>query len=803
MPTPRAPRSASPSPFDLLPRLISPAASGSLSSSLSSPSSREGSATTDPLLPHSFHPSSRPATPHSTSHRRSTSLSAANGHGKGLGSGAYTPTTPTSPAASASFADSPPKAARRSSARRWVALVAVALVCGLALSSRADGHGEGGDGYAASVREGWRVSVEGVRSWTGGRWQGGGEPPGRVEEVGDGEKTGAPLAALAAAVGGGEGAEVADEGRLGEGMGDSMLDLDEDPAALSTQDFDDGEAAPAASSSSPAPPVLNVNPHPRPVPRDPKVVGEMRFLSFENHSGFHNQRKSLVNALVLAQLLNRTLLLPPARLGSPVPWEMDPKFRVAFSERCKAGLEPDKPIATLVNAHAINVGEACEDPLKWTYTGWDWLISPSLLAGRSLVDRWNSSSVWFTAPLAEGGLGLTPDEIHQFADADRRSYQILDDRRTSLSAGSFTSRIELDDLRDEAGLGGKRLLRFGSLFSSARLKFVQDDNARLLDDTTNAVVLESGGLDGISDRIRNQLGSYVAAHARLGDGVFKSKAVSNMQNVFRQLGHDVLGLRKEQVDALLAEVSSSPPAHKSASKKGKGKGKNAGKGKGGGKKKPRAFGSPAAAAHLRFKRSTAAESWAQVDDDYDEADLHLGDSQAPASPLPFALSTSHLGRRALKGGPAQPLASSLHCRRPLHDVKASPHLARLNVPLYIATDSRSPTTDPALEPFNRWFPCVFFLSDFAQASEVNDAPVAELEELVEAKSVEEGGARWVSDWDGQAMARYLFPFLEAEIAARAVEVVGTPQSTFSGYVRGILHQAYLVRGITASWRRSA
>lgn len=233
------------------------------------------------------------------------------------------------------------------------------------------------------------------------------------------------------------------------------------------------------------------------------------------------ERKSLVNALVLAQLLNRTLLLPPARLGSPIPWEMDPKFRVAFSERCKAGLEPDKPLATLANAHAVGVGEACEDPHKWTYTGWDWLISPSLLAGRSLVDRWNSSSSWFTAPLDEGGLGLSPDEIHQFADVDRRSYQILDDRSTHMSSGQFTSRIELDDLRDEAGLGGKRLLRFGSLFSSARLKFVHDENRKLLDDTTNDVVLESGGLDAISDRIRNQLGSYVAAHARLGDGVFK------------------------------------------------------------------------------------------------------------------------------------------------------------------------------------------------------------------------------------------------------------------------------------------
>ncbi|GAA5927209.1 hypothetical protein JCM3775_002479 [Rhodotorula graminis] len=799
MPTPRAPRSASSSPFDLLPRLISPAASAGYSSGLSSPSSRDGSAAggaTDPLLPRSFHPASDPASPHSTSHRRSTSLTA-------NGSGAFTPTSPASPVGQSPFAGPPaPKPARRTSARRWAALVVVALVCGIALISTGAGPVDGGDGYATSVREGWRASVEGVKSWTGGTWQGGGEPPGRSEGVEGGDGARAPLAALAVSGGDVEGDDAVDDELPSEGTGESAQDVEDDLAVHATQDVDTA----TASSASPRPPVLNVNQYPRPVPRDPKVAREMRFLSFESHSGFHNQRKSLVNALVLAELLNRTLLLPPARLGSPIPWEMDPKFRVAFSERCKAGLEPDKPLVTLANAHAVSVGEACEDPLKWTYTGWDWLISPSLLAGRSLVDRWNSSTSWFTAPLDEGGLGLRPDEIHQFADADRRSYQILDDRGAPMSDKSFTSRIELDDLRDEAGLGGKRLLQFGSLFSSARLKFVQDGNRKLLDDTTNAVVLESGGLDAISDRIRDQLGSYVAAHARLGDGVFKSKAVSNMQNVFRQLGHDVLGLKKAQVDALLAEVSSSPPAHKSAGKKGKGKGKGAREGKGGRQKKPRAFGSPAPPAHLRFKRVPALDpssSWTEIDDDYDEADLHLGDGPAPSSPLPFALASSGLDRRALKGGPAQPIASSLHCRRPLHDVDATPHLARLNVPLYIATDSRNPTTDPALAPFNRWFPCIFFLSDFAQASEVNDEPVAELEALVEGKGVDEGGNEWVSDWDGQAMARYLFPFLEAEIAARAVEVVGTPQSTFSGYVRGILHQAYLLRGITAPWRRAA
>src|SRR5712671_3500841 len=41
-----------------------------------------------------------------------------------------------------------------------------------------------------------------------------------------------------------------------------------------------------------------------------------RYLAYLPHSGFHNQRIALENALVLARILNRTLLVPPARLGN-------------------------------------------------------------------------------------------------------------------------------------------------------------------------------------------------------------------------------------------------------------------------------------------------------------------------------------------------------------------------------------------------------------------------------------------------------------------------------------------------------
>lgn len=80
------------------------------------------------------------------------------------------------------------------------------------------------------------------------------------------------------------------------------------------------------------------------------AIGE-KYLSYLPHSGFHNQRIALVNALALGHLLNRTVIVPYVRLGpDPVPWklrgeletrlELGEKARVV--EECRALYEAGK-----------------------------------------------------------------------------------------------------------------------------------------------------------------------------------------------------------------------------------------------------------------------------------------------------------------------------------------------------------------------------------------------------------------------------------------------------------------------------
>lgn len=92
---------------------------------------------------------------------------------------------------------------------------------------------------------------------------------------------------------------------------------------------------------------------------------------------------------------------------------------------------------------------------------------------------------------------------------------IYDSKQTPTQAGLFKTRIDLEDLNG-GPLAEKRLLQFGSLFSGARLNLANADNRQEYERTFNGVILANDGIDGISDQVRDLLGSYVAIHARTG-----------------------------------------------------------------------------------------------------------------------------------------------------------------------------------------------------------------------------------------------------------------------------------------------
>ena len=161
--------------------------------------------------------------------------------------------------------------------------------------------------------------------------------------------------------------------------------------------------------------------------------------------------------------------------------------------------------------------------------------------------------------------------------------------------------------------------------------------------------------------------------------------------------------------------------------------------------------------------------WSSMEGDEDEPDASDdGDDEDWVAADDVELPTrARLRTRAAPATyPFSPEAKS--CRRPRY---TDPERLVLNKRIYIATDSRSPLTDPALAPFVRTFPCVFFLSDFTKT-------VPALTEMIQVRSEQER----------VKLGSFFVPLLEAVVAARANRVFGTP-----GPSRPVLDPADRVR----------
>ncbi|KAH8913645.1 hypothetical protein BT69DRAFT_141279 [Atractiella rhizophila] len=109
-----------------------------------------------------------------------------------------------------------------------------------------------------------------------------------------------------------------------------------------------------------------------------------------------------------------------------------------------------------------------------------------------------------------------------------------------------------------------------------------------------------------------------------------------------------------------------------------------------------------------------------------------------------------------------------HCNYPLH---TDPALHVFNTPLYMATDSRSPKTDPNLFKFFRAFPCTFTLGDW-------DGMNVGIAELAAWKNV-----------DGEKLGGFFIPMLDSMVAARGKIAIGTQGSSYGDYVEKVLHPA--------------
>lgn len=445
---------------------------------------------------------------------------------------------------------------------------------------------------------------------------------------------------------------------------------------------------------------------PVPILREPSGRPDEQFVAYLPHSvrrrafnhaqrlfllqGYHNQRISLENALVLAHMLNRTLLVPPVWLGLPIPFISFDKLYYRLVQAQKTGLMHCKSMPS-----NLPIPQECLGGY-WDYTvvSWDFLVNlDDVAATQPVVNRWDMSYDWL-----ERTFDLDRRRDIYFVNDERLyEYRFFDSEEDKEELGKFHHRINVDALAKAAQ--HHRILHLGTVFGSARIRLTKPENLRFRSLARQSMVFKNELLDDIVTTISGRLGGaerrYISVHLRVGDGIFQRNA-------------------KENADKLFAKVCK--------------------------------------------KLGFSSKAIQEMQDNRSSGYLAKREGEESA-----------LGKLALKSDyptihtrQDSPIHESLSCRGELHTAKSG---LPLNTPLYLATDSKIPASDPALRVFYDHFPCIFTLGDFSNAhpTDINAEPMQKLQDVRLLRSKE----------DGVGFASFFYPILDAMIAARGQDMVGT------------------------------
>jgi len=448
-----------------------------------------------------------------------------------------------------------------------------------------------------------------------------------------------------------------------------------------------------------------------------QVRPDEKLLAYLPHSGFHNQRIALENALVLARLLNRTLLVPPVRLGRrTIPYRnftvlqraLDANYAAYLCQLSENWANRDNTAVArggLLNFSDLPKRCAVEKNRKsitYTYLPWGWITDfDSIGQLQPTIQTLGSAHLWLSSRLDRRA-----DDVLVIPDASQYQYYFTDEVIPGPSSGprTFTSAtrsedIALNSLMDHPA----KLIQLGSLFGSRRLKLSDPAHRAIRKQIRRHMNLKHPLLQKLSADIATKItgpGSdrFLGAHLRCNDGYFLETAMEHSRMLWWKLVHGILGLSIERTRQLELDCS-----------------------------------------------ITGNSSWSLPPERY------ISPSTFPVH-LPFDHDI-----------PTVDVHSMRKCKGELH---TDSDLGRLNVPLFIATDSKGPHTDEYLRLFRQTFPCVFFLGDFPQEEE----QIAGVRDPI----------------SGMEIGNMLVPFLDAMVVARADRVVGTPHSTFSWYVQDVL-----------------
>ncbi|GBC38483.2 CigA protein [Rhizophagus irregularis DAOM 181602=DAOM 197198] len=240
---------------------------------------------------------------------------------------------------------------------------------------------------------------------------------------------------------------------------------------------------------------------------------EERYMTYLPHSGFHNQRNMLENAVFLSWVLNRTLIMPP----------------IIFTKKTIIPHRPYNILYSMITGNMTKNVITCKkkgvEDKKCMFTQLDWEELMDFKFIKKYIRYIHREDQNFNVNELYSFLNITKPESQVFtlAEETRYDFQFYDDENiTEVSDDQFDHLIHLCSLQKRK----EKLIHFGSIYHLNRFNLKFKENIDFLKSVRENMIINHPVLLDIGDKISEQLGglgSYIGVHLRLGDMGFDKK----------------------------------------------------------------------------------------------------------------------------------------------------------------------------------------------------------------------------------------------------------------------------------------
>ncbi|CAI2173984.1 14210_t:CDS:1 [Funneliformis geosporum] len=277
------------------------------------------------------------------------------------------------------------------------------------------------------------------------------------------------------------------------------------------------------------------------------VSNEERYMTYLPHSGFHNQRNSLENAVFLSWVLNRTLIMPP----------------ILFSKKKYIPHRPFDVLYNMLNGNLTNDIALCEikgvedQACKFTQLDWEELLNFEFIKKHIRYVHRNDTN--FDVKELYSYLNITNPEtqVYTLAEETRYDFQFYDDENTTqVSNDNFKFLVNLCSLQKRKD----KLIHFGSVYHLLRFNLKNEDNIEFINSVRENMIINHPVLLNVGEKISEQLGgkgAYIGVHLRLGDNgldrKFGEKAEENVDQIIKELLNELPTTPLDEDDVYLAK----------------------------------------------------------------------------------------------------------------------------------------------------------------------------------------------------------------------------------------------------------